>query len=41
MLAPQTAMTVTVNSAVRNGETLVINNINDYGSDIAIKNTVK
>lgn len=41
MLLPQTNATVTVNSAIKHGETLVINNINDYGSDIAIKTVVK
>jgi chaperone protein EcpD len=31
MLAPQSSQTVALSSAVNRGETLTVNNINDYG----------
>jgi chaperone protein EcpD len=41
MLAPQSSQTVALSSAVSRGETLTINNINDYGADVAVKVAVK
>ena len=40
MLAPQSSQTVAL-SAVNRGETLTVNNINDYGADVAVKVAVK
>jgi hypothetical protein len=36
MLAPQSSQTVALSSVSR-GETLTVNNINDYGADVAVK----
>ncbi|HBQ5733608.1 TPA: molecular chaperone, partial [Enterobacter cloacae] len=33
--------TVALSSAVNRGETLTVNNINDYGADVAVKVAVK
>ena len=41
MLAPQSSQTVALSSAVNRGETLTVNNINDYGADVAVKVAVK
>ncbi|EPD5476226.1 TPA: molecular chaperone, partial [Klebsiella pneumoniae] len=41
MLAPQSSQTVALSSAVNRGETLIVNNINDYGADVAVKVAVK
>lgn len=41
MLAPQSRQTVALSSAVNRGETLTVNNINDYGADVAVKVAVK
>ena len=41
MLAPQSSQTIALSSAVSKGETLTVNNINDYGADVAVKVTVK
>ncbi len=41
MLAPQSSQTVSLSSSVSRGETLTINNINDYGADVAVKVAVK
>ena len=41
MLAPQSSDTLKAKAAFNAGETLIINNINDYGSDVAIKLAVK
>ena len=41
MLAPQSSQTVALSSAVTRGETLTVNNINDYGADVAVKVAVK
>jgi len=35
MLAPQSSSTLTLSATVQRGETLTVNNINDYGADIA------
>lgn len=40
MLAPQSSQTA-LSSAVNRGETLTVNNINDYGADVAVKVAVK
>ncbi|KGM62777.1 Chaperone protein mrkB [Escherichia coli] len=41
MFAPQSSQTIALSSAVSKGETLTVNNINDYGADVAVKVTVK
>jgi chaperone protein EcpD len=41
MLAPQSSQTVALSSAVNRGETLTVNNINDYGADVAVKVAIK
>ncbi|HHE6468303.1 TPA: molecular chaperone [Providencia rettgeri] len=41
LLEPKNQATVELKQAVRTGSNIVINNINDYGSDIAVKTTVK
>lgn len=41
MLAPQSSQTIALSSTVSKGETLTVNNINDYGADVAVKVTVK
>jgi P pilus assembly chaperone PapD len=41
LLEPKSQTTVELIQAVRSGSNIVINNINDYGSDIAVKTTVK
>lgn len=41
MLAPQSTQTVALNGPVNKGEALTVNNINDYGADVAVKITVK
>lgn len=41
LLEPKSQTTVELKQAVRTGSNIVINNINDYGSDIAVKTTVK
>ncbi len=41
MLAPQSSQVVALNAAVSKGETLTVNNINDYGADVAVKVAVK
>ncbi|HDP6945835.1 TPA: molecular chaperone, partial [Escherichia coli] len=41
MLAPQSSQTVALSSAVNRGETLTVNNINDYSADVAVKVAVK
>ncbi|UMS25420.1 fimbrial biogenesis chaperone [Escherichia coli] len=41
MLAPQSGQTILLSSAVGRGEALTVNNINDYGADVAVKVTVK
>lgn len=37
MLAPKSTQLVNLNQPVKSGETLIINNINDYGADVAKK----
>ena len=41
MVAPQSSQTVQLSEAVTAGEVLTINNINDYGADVAVKTTVR
>ena len=41
MLAPQASQTIGLSAPVRSGETLTVNNINDYGADVAVKIAVK
>ncbi|EPL9568065.1 fimbrial biogenesis chaperone [Providencia rettgeri] len=41
LLEPKSQTTVELKQVVRSGSNIVINNINDYGSDIAVKTTVK
>ncbi|MBJ3816716.1 molecular chaperone [Shimwellia pseudoproteus] len=41
MVAPQSSQTVPLSAAVTAGETLTINNINDYGADVAVKTAVR
>lgn len=41
MLAPQSSQTIALSSAVSKGEPLTVNNINDYGADVAVRVTVK
>ncbi|WP_392560870.1 molecular chaperone [Orbus sturtevantii] len=41
MLAPKSTETIRLNKALRSGETLIVSNINDYGSTIASKIIVK
>lgn len=41
MLAPQSSQIIPTGTAVRKGEVLTINNINDYGADIAVNIVVK
>ncbi|RYH30216.1 molecular chaperone, partial [Citrobacter freundii] len=39
--APQSSQNIALSSAVSKGETLTVNNINDYGADVAVKVAVK
>ncbi|OAT54661.1 hypothetical protein M998_0355 [Providencia heimbachae ATCC 35613] len=41
LLAPKSESIVMLKQALKSGSNIVINNINDYGSDIAVKTTVK
>lgn len=41
LLAPKSESIVVLKQALKSGSNIVINNINDYGSDIAVKTTVK
>ncbi|WP_272683156.1 fimbrial biogenesis chaperone [Providencia sp. PROV140] len=41
LLEPKSQMIVELKQVVRSGNHIVINNINDYGSDISVKTTVK
>lgn len=41
MIAPRASQTITLSSAVRQGDALSVNNINDYGADVAVNITVK
>lgn len=41
MLAPKSQTSVVLKKAIRAGESVVLNNINDYGADIAVKTTAK
>ena len=41
MFAPQSSQIIALSSAVSKGEILTVNNINDYGADVAVKVTVK
>ena len=41
MFAPQSSQTIALSSTVNKGETLTVNNINDYGADVAVKVAVK
>ncbi|MEX9755666.1 hypothetical protein AB7W88_13585 [Providencia vermicola] len=41
MLAPKSQSSVVLKKAIKVGENIVLNNINDYGADIAVKTTVK
>lgn len=41
LLEPKSQTTVELKKVVSSGSNIVINNINDYGSDIAVKTTVK
>lgn len=41
LLEPKSQTTVELKKGVSSGSNIVINNINDYGSDIAVKTTVK
>lgn len=41
LLEPKSQTSVELKHAVKTGSNIVINNINDYGSDIAVKTTVK
>ncbi|MGG4662508.1 fimbrial biogenesis chaperone [Providencia vermicola] len=41
LLEPKSQTTVGLKKVVSSGSNIVINNINDYGSDIAVKTTVK
>ena len=41
MLAPKSQTPVVLKKAIRAGESVVLNNINDYGADIAVKTTAK
>lgn len=41
MLAPLSSQNIALSSAVNKGETLTVNNINDYGADVAVKIAVK
>lgn len=40
-LEPKSQSTVTLKRALTSGTKIIINNINDYGSDVAVKTTVK
>lgn len=37
MLAPQSSQNISLASSVSKGETLIVNNINDYGADVSVK----
>nr|WP_314417565.1 molecular chaperone [uncultured Erwinia sp.] len=41
MLAPQSSQVIALNAAVNKGQTLTVNNINDYGADVAVKVAVQ
>ncbi|MEC5343935.1 molecular chaperone [Brenneria populi] len=41
MLAPLSSQNIALSSSVNKGETLTVNNINDYGADVAVKIIVK
>lgn len=41
MLAPQSSQVIALNASVSKGETLTVNNINDYGADVAVKVAVQ